>query len=239
MMAIMFVCDQLRTEVWHPDFSTSSQVSPTWTRVTCRGVEITNSLEWAYWLENPVQVILCDACGTEACASGGYVHVSRLPRHVLWSAPQAEPDEVLRFLHRLGALAIPIETWNEWSTTIHELPHADRLAPANYAAIADAWILGPARSTDTILAHLQERLQGGDTLEKEPAIALVEQTLTWLRTNAQTSFDRPLVALEEVGARLETLYFDGPAELDWPAFAFTASDPYIVLDREHLVRIEG
>src|SRR6185436_15369737 len=87
----MFVCDQLRTEVWRPDFSTSEQTSRTWTRVTCRGLQIANSLEWADWLENPVQVILCDACGHAGCASGGYVHVSRLHEHVLWSAPQISP----------------------------------------------------------------------------------------------------------------------------------------------------
>lgn len=79
----MFVCDQLRTEVWHPDFSTSKQASPAWTRVTCRGLQITNSLEWADWEENPVQVILCDACGHQGCASGGYVHVSHLQRPVI------------------------------------------------------------------------------------------------------------------------------------------------------------
>lgn len=242
----MFVCDQLHTEVWHPDFSTSEQVSPTWTRVTCRGVQIANSLEWPDWQDNPVQVILCDACGHEGCASGGYVHVSRLNRHVLWTAAQSSSDaeygndayEIPRMIRSLGALALPIEVWNGWSATIKELPRADRLIEANYAAVADAWVLGPARSTNTLLAHLRDRLVGGTTLDKENAVGLVERTLTYLRRNAQTSFDQPLAGLDELGARLETLYFDGPAEIDWPAFAFVGSDTYIVLDHRHLVRIE-
>lgn len=214
----MFVCDQLRTEVWHPDFSSSEQVSPTWTRVTCRGIEITNSLEWAEWQENPVQVMLCDACGHHGCASGGYVHVSRWQRHVLWTAPQTSSDadyaeaayEIPHVIRNLGALALPVEVWNEWAATIKEVPHADRVVPANYAAIADAWVLGPARSPDTLMAHLRERLVGGTTLEKDVAVSLVEQTLTWFRGNAQRAFDQPFVRLEEVAARLETLYFDGP-----------------------------
>ncbi len=243
----MFVCDELRTEVWHPDFSTSEQVSPTWTRVICRGVQIANSLEWADWLDNPVQVIICDACGHQDCASGGYVHVSRLHRHVLWTGAQRSSDaeyaddayEIPRIIRSLGALALPIEVWDDWSATINEVPHAGSLIPANYAAMADAWVLGPARSTDTLLAHLRERLVGGTTLDKETILALVERTLTSLRRNARSSFSQPLARLDELGARLETLYFDGPAEIDWPAFAFDGSATYIVLDREHLARIEA
>ncbi|HEV7768884.1 MAG TPA: hypothetical protein VGQ76_28075 [Thermoanaerobaculia bacterium] len=41
-----------------------------------------------------------------------------------------------------------------------------------------------------------------------------------------------------VGARVETLYFDGPSELDWPAFAFAGEETYIVLDREHVAKIQ-
>ena len=62
--------------------------------------------------------------------------------------------------------------------------------------------------------------------------------MSYFRANAQTSFDRPLVNPDEVGARIEILYFDGPPELDWPAFAFAGNDTYIALDRQHLARIE-
>ena len=242
----MYVCDQLHTEVWHPDFSSSEQASPTWTRVTCRGVQITNSLEWVNWQENPVQVILCDACGCEGCASGGYVHVSRLHRYVLWTAAQ-NPEvayvddayEVPRLIRSLGALALPVEVWNEWAAAIKEVPHADDIVPANYAAVADAWVLGPARSTNSLLTHLRERLVGGSTLDKEILMDLVERTLTYLRRNAQTSFAQPLARLDELDARLETLCFDGPAKMDWPAFAFAGSDIYIVLDHNYLAKIEA
>ena len=244
MIRFLFVCDQPRTDAWQPDFTASSQMSPTWTRVSCRGLQITNSLEWVEWTENPVQVVLCDVCGQERCASGGWVHVSRLDRHVLWSAPQAtggspraeEGEEVPRFIRTLGAVALPVEIWNGWSAAIPEVPRADRLPPANHAAVADAWILGPARSTPTLLATLQDRLVGGDTLEKPAAIAMVARMMEHLEKNAFVNFPHPVV--EAAGARIETLYFDGPSELDWPAFAFAGEDTYLALTRELMVQVD-
>lgn len=66
---------------------------------------------------------------------------------------------------------------------------------------------------------MEEHLVGGDTMEKDEAIAAVEQILATFRVRAHETFDLPLASLAGTGARLETLYFDGPAELDWPAFA--------------------
>jgi hypothetical protein len=72
--------------------------------------------------------------------------VSRLDRYVLWSAAQRTSDdehsydafEIPRMIRTCGALAIPIDAWNEWSATIREVPRAESLTPANHAAVADA-----------------------------------------------------------------------------------------------------
>lgn len=243
----MFVCDQLQTDVWQPNFRTSEQDNPTWTRVTVGHHQIANALEWIEWTRNPVQVILCDGCGSEGCASGGYVHVSRLGRYVLWSAPQFDDDseepaevrEILYYMRTLGALAIPLDTWNAWSAERRfNMPHAGRLPPANHTAVADAWILGPGRSPDAIVSRLNEQLLGCDTLANDDAISLVERVTASLLAKAHSPFEEPLVSPAEVGARLETLYFDGPSELDWPAFAFAGTNLYLALDRQHLIRME-
>ncbi len=228
----MFVCHDLRTETWSPDFYSSGQASPVWTRVTSGATLITNSLEWVEWEDNPVQVVLCDACGHVHCASGGYVHVSRLGDFILWSSPQTPEEEPPYVLRTLGALAIPVATWNLWSAGIPDVPHADRLVRANPAAVADAWILGPARTTDSIVRYLREQLVGGDTLEKDAAIALVERALASLGTS-EPAFE----VVSSAGARLETLYFDGPRDLDWTAFAFAGAETFLALDREHFVRV--
>src|SRR5688572_22598831 len=81
----MIACEDAVLETWRPDFSSSSQRDPTWTRATCFGAVLCNSLEWPEWLENPVQVCLWEACGHAGCESGGYVHVSRLGSHMLWT----------------------------------------------------------------------------------------------------------------------------------------------------------
>jgi hypothetical protein len=222
----MFVCEELRTETWRPNFSGSGQDDPTWTRVLCRNFVITNSLEWVLWRKNPVLVVLCEACGDAGCASGGIVHVSRLDRHVLWSAPQDDRvDHAAGFLRSRGALAIPIETWNGWP-----VPRAEQLVIANHAAVADAWVLGAGRAPASIVALLKERLVGGDTLEKDAAIALVERVLAGCQAKADAPFEQPLLSIADAGARIETLYFDGPRELDWPAFAFAGGTMYLALD---------
>ena len=92
----MLLYDKPSLEKWSPDFSSSGQSSPVWTRLKYGQVELCNSLEWTDWTPNPVQVQICDACGTPGCASGGYVHISVLNDLVLWTVPQPSGDQWTR-----------------------------------------------------------------------------------------------------------------------------------------------
>lgn len=118
------------------------------------------------------------------------------------------------------------------------MPVFDRIVRANHAAVADAWGLGPARACQSIVAYLKEHMVGGDTMEKEEAIASVERGLGSFRARSHQPFEQPIVALAEVEARLEPLYYDGPVELDWPAIAFVGGETQIALDRQHITRVE-
>ncbi len=238
----MRICADLSLREWTPDFSSSGQPSPTWTSVRCLGKEICNSLEGPEWTENPVQVLLCDACGIEGCASGGYVHLSRLDGFVLWTAPQIPMDPLDEwtetqygpafFLGRLGAIAIPEDTWNGWRSLVDGVPSVSQLPPANGPALADAWRLGPGRPMHVgeLLPMLQARLLGCDTLETVDAI---ERVRRWLERLGDGPIAGTLRRPDAVDARVETLYFDGPAEQDWPAFAVRDDVEFILLDREH------
>ena len=133
------ICEDAVVERWNPDFSSSGQRSPIWHRVVCGQRVITNSLEWVGWGGNPVQVILCDACGHPGCASGGYVHLSRLAEYVLLTSPQTDAsctemssELAPRFLRTLGAIAIDGTTWNNWSDGVPQLVKSEQLerAPA-------------------------------------------------------------------------------------------------------------
>lgn len=223
----MFVCRDIDAVDWRPDFSSSAQANPEWFRVQCGDTELTNAVNWIDWSENPVQVILCDACGHEGCSSGGYVHVSRLEDYVLWTAPQVDLDEAcregtylpLRAIERHGAIALPLEAWHQLRAIAGAMPDIRSLPSANARALAEAWALGAGRPSNVMElgSMLRTRLVGADTLEKEDAVALVERTLAdFLAQRAYT-----IVSVEALSARVEKLYFDGPASEDWPAFAIT------------------
>ncbi len=126
------ICSDPELVDWTPDFSSSGQSSPRWTEVRCRGERLTNALNWVEWSENPVQVVLCEACGVTGCATGGYVHVARLDDLVLWTAPHVDPEDEFEshqytpseFIVRHGAVAIPVATWDRWRVRF-DLPPAE------------------------------------------------------------------------------------------------------------------
>jgi len=239
----MKVCSDISLETWRPEFSSSGQANPTWTRIRCLGNELCNSLEWAEWAENPVQVVLCDACGSVGCASGGYTHVSQLDDFILWTTPQiAASDDwtTSRYapasaLAQLGAIAIAKSTWELWKVRVSQLPDVSVFSKANGAALADAWRLGPGRprSIEDLVPMLRARLLGCDTMEPREAIDRVQRWIERLAADAATPVAGVLRPPQEVGAQIEILYFDGPTEQDWPALAIRGSADFLLLDREH------
>ena len=239
----MKVCSDPTLTHWTPDFSSSGQASPDWTKVSCAGVEVCNSLEWVDWSQNPVQVRLCDACGSPGCDLGGYIHISRLGDFVLWTTPQIDAiDEFgtpryapASALKHLGAIAIPADLWTRWRTVAPEVPQASTFPEANRWALADAWILGGDRpiGRDALAPMLRSRLLGCDTMEPSQAIDRVQWWVDHLSAPPTTRATGALRAPEEIGARIETLYFDGPSNRDWPAFAIRDEAEFLLLDRQH------
>src|SRR5262249_49678218 len=151
--------------------------SPTWTRVRYGQVELCNSLEWADWTVNPVQVQICDACGTPGCASGGYIHISALNALVLWTLPQ--PDGIWESdtfdttpTERFGSLAFPQPVWESFRSAAHEVPDIETLPRSDGNAVRDAWIAAPGRPKvpHDLLPWLRSHLLAADTLE--PAVAI-------------------------------------------------------------------
>ena len=238
----MVLGDDAALEQWRPNFSSSGQANPAWTRVTWSKVVLCNSLEWVQWLENPVQVELCDACGTAGCASGSYVHVSRLGAHVLWTPPQVdELDEWTRDRHRtawpirrFGPIVISDSTWERWRDSVPQLPELSRLPRTTSRAVLDAWLLGfkGERNAKTLLASLESRVLGADSFDAGTALQLIEKTLTELTRDAGNPLDGRLARAADVGARVEVLYFDGPADDDWPALAVIGEQIVPAFSRE-------
>lgn len=241
----MIDCDNAVLQQWHPDFSSSQQENPSWTRVTCREVVLCNTLEWVQWLENPVQVVLCEACGYDGCASGGYAHISRLGDHILWTRPQInESDDWERVqyqpawpLRRFGAVIIAVPTWAQWRVQVSDLPSAEQMFAATGRELIDAWLLGArgehrVASANELVPLLRGRVLASDSLDADAAVDRVADMLAELSSLGAGRVSGRIARAAEVGARPEVLYFDGPGEEDWPALALIGSRIVPAFSRE-------
>ena len=229
----MISADQAQLAQWTPDFSSSGQLSPTWTRATLDGQELTNSLEYVDWLEgNPVQVILCEDCGFSQCASGGYLNVSRLGDVVLWSSPQVDLDDKWEAseyapshaLRRLGAVVVTDATWSRWGETVAEGLPEPQWPQATRRELLDAWLLelrGRSRveGPSEVVPMLRKGLLAADSTTADAAIGRVAQALDWLQAEPHSVLTGSLVALPVDDMTIESLYFDGPGHEDWPCLA--------------------
>jgi hypothetical protein len=238
----MLVCRSAGLETWNPDFSSSEQADPTWTRVVVPRGEVTNALGWIDWEGNPVQVILCEACGCAGCATGGYVHVSRLCDWLLWTTPQPAkhgPDDLPGerehpLVRRHGGLVVPGEEWERWRHQVTDLPAMEQFPSANGQVLADAWrmsVVGPGRasSLSEVVPTLRKHLVHSDSLGVDGAIEAVEGAVARLDARADEELRGGLVSPESLAVRIETLYFDGPNATAWPALALGEGEPLLVL----------
>lgn len=228
----MIICDRPVIETWSPNFSDSDVAAPVWTRIKFGQAVLCNALEWTEWNVNPVQVELCDYCGTVGCASGGYVNVSILGDLILWTMPIKSSGAEAQFaelypatvIEKYGAVAFPEATWAVIRNATKAVPHASRLPCSIGRACRDAWAIAHSRpkSVERLPALLRARLLASDTLEVDEAIRAIEFWLKWFNDRSTTPIDAVLADPESIGATIEKLYFDGPGADDWSALARTS-----------------
>ncbi|MEM7248930.1 MAG: hypothetical protein AAF533_26610 [Acidobacteriota bacterium] len=239
----MLTCHDLEYTSWSPDFSSSGQRNPHWTKVTCAGVVLTTSLEWTEWAENPIQVFPCEECGHDGCEPGGYVHVSRLGDHVLWSRPLLDEDDEWGreeytppdSIREHGVLVFSREVWNGLHERRGRVPPQAALVPATRRVLADCWrASAPFRTErlDEMLPFLRERLDCGDSLAPDEALRLSSRLIEWLMEAPDAPVVGELRAPSTLGAVLETLQLDGGRGWRWPAFALRGDEPLLALSRE-------
>jgi hypothetical protein len=65
--------------------ASSEQAALPYDALLAEGVELAHMLGSIDWKEEPVQVDLCEACGSPGCASGGYVAIRRLGPFVVFA----------------------------------------------------------------------------------------------------------------------------------------------------------
>jgi len=84
---------------------------------------------------------------------------------------------------------------------------------------------------------LRQRTLACDSLAPDVAVRRVEDWLNYLLSFASVPFPVTLKSPGELGAKLETLYFDGPSGEDWVALALGSERDYVVLDDEHVLAL--
>lgn len=225
----MLLCDLPTIETWSPDFSTSGLHNPVWTRVRYERTILCNSLEWTEWRDDPVQVEICDACGTVHCASGGYVHVTILGDVVLWTMPRhattiAEWEGRVfpaTAIEKFGSVAFPVGVWESFRVAAVEVPALGSLARADGHALGDAWAVGQTRpkAVDRLVPMLRACLLAADTLGVAEAIGWIDHWLRWFDERAGSAVEGVLATPASAGAIIEKLYFDAPGTADWTALA--------------------
>jgi hypothetical protein len=228
----MLVCEAPEFVRWQPNFSSSGQENPDWTKLICAGVELSNAITWVEWFEEDepaVQVQLCEACGIAGCQSGGYAHVSRLGKHVLWTHPHVDPsDSFASYQYRPsevvakhGAVAFPIPQWNSWGEELGGLPHATKFAGATRRDLLPAWqseapLFGRWDSPDQLLSLARERAVAGEPSETSDVLESLDTLVRWFREKPDDVVDGELVPLGAGERTVETLYFDVPDTFDRP-----------------------
>jgi hypothetical protein len=225
----VLVCVEPEFVAWRPDFSSSEQASPHWTRVLCGEVELTNAINAVDWLdrERAVQVELCESCGFVGCASGGYVHVSRLESHVLWTPAHidlSDPFEGSWYRPSVavsghGGVAIAVADWEAWRQQFPALPPAVEFPPTLRRDLLAAWrgeaqIFGQFDSQDDLVELARARAIAADPSSLEDALAQFEAVALWLQLEPDAPVEGALVRGAVRGARIETLYLDVPDTFD-------------------------
>jgi hypothetical protein len=235
----MLVCVTPELVPWQPNFSSSGQSDPDWTRLVCGGIELSNAVSWVDWLEEPaVQVQLCESCGISGCESGGYVHVSRLGRYLLWTQPHIDAsDAVEAYQYRAsnavrehGAVAISVDDWSQWRDRLTGLPRPEGFPTATRRDLLDAWQaeapgFGRWDHPDQLLSLVREWAVAAEPSETGEALQCLEALVQWFRAEPDAAVEGELVLVGDGELTVETLYldvpdtFDRPALLEWTALA--------------------
>jgi hypothetical protein len=204
----MLVCNAPELERWRPDFSSSEQPSPDWTRVMSGDTQLVNGLEAVEWDENPVQVAVCETCGYTDCAFGGYVHVSRAGSYVVWSEPRLPGEEPEHEEHqyaasaaivRHGAVVVPAAVWASWPG----VPALEALPVTRRGDLVGAWHASAPPREDAI---------GTDLGVLADALAVVEAVERWFDADPDASVGDLVPVGGDGGV---TIFYDGPRFTEW------------------------
>ncbi|MCO6438318.1 MAG: hypothetical protein J5J06_14580 [Phycisphaerae bacterium] len=236
-------------DTWSPDFSSSGQQNPTWTRAVTCGQVLCNSMERVEWAGgNPVQVLLCEQCGCAGCNSHGYVQITRLSDSIIWTRPVFDSDiggayRCLDALGGNGAIHVPETIWTEWQQRFDSLPDLSVFPRTTRSELIDAWLLemppcyraaegvsagdltvSPLARARLLIPNARDRLLACTSMDVPAAQRLLDRILKWAESGPAAPIDG---AIRRRDVEMEALYLDGHGTEDWHAFAIAGGNVYL------------
>lgn len=243
----MFFCEDPKIIRWSPDFSSSGQANPNWTKVVCHEVELCNSLEACEWESNPVQIHLCEECGFAGCYVGGYVHISCIGSHLFWTDPQIEIEDEFNqrqygrawYLNQKGPILLPISVWNQWEQTVSSLPTSKVFAITTGRCIGDAWRLSmggqlEVKDFNNLFHILKDKPIASDDYDLRTTQIYCNDIVSWLERHWDKPLNGSLRKASELDVKVHTIYLDGTRVKEWPAFYIYDGKPWPAFGKEWL-----
>lgn len=215
------------------------------TGVRCRGALLTNSLEdaefpWGPGDDGCGQLRIC-SCGIRGCEIGGYVQMYRTDRYLLWTRcldPESmhSDEATVEAIEQFGPILMPWSIWLQWCDRVLDLDPNCPFPTITWQAITHAWVSHhlfggrlPHQRYDSLLPFLDRELLACDTLAIGDALAKVNALD---RHYPSTPVSGEFFRYSECDATPETLYFNGPKDQDWTAFAWVDRQLVPSFDKE-------
>lgn len=223
----MIYCDSPNLEEWlAPQQETFPQ--PTWTKLYADGILLSNSIEFANWIADPVEPIVCEACWNSACSRSGLARIVRIGNYLLWLPPRL--SDIDGFWAKMltddnliaQTVLMPIEVWNDLRKKFQHLPAAEHYGIASRADLGVLWLSEMpeairSRDLNAIDGRLRESL-ASDPLDLGMAKEIIKSMVDWILQGPRLTANGRILRTQSSGHPINTIYFDGPEYAEWHAF---------------------
>lgn len=223
----MIIARQLTLEEWHPISSLwPDRPAPTWTRLKCDGIELSNSIECADWKSDPINLIVCETC-LDLDGWCQLAHLVRTDDQLLWMQPYYSriPGLALDDLDRRSvenSILMDRALWDEVSWQFDDMPGFDTVRRITRRDLHHLWkqqlpAYVPRGLSSSQRLEFYRMCLASHPLEGPSAIDLALEML-----DAPEPPEEPLsgvfVPVDPNSSDFQSYYFDGDQVSEWRAF---------------------
>jgi hypothetical protein len=198
-------------------------------------VELSNWIEIADWVSDPIVPFVCTECFQPGCAFHGLAHVIETDDQVVWMKPyglssdryfceEIDNDQMIR-----ETMIFPRKIWDAVAIDHPELPHFDRIFQVTNIDLYYLWIQNlpsflqqgfrswTREGLPTAFARLEENCVAGDPVELDSALKIVREMLLSCPEIPEL-MRGSLRRMDDLDLPVQTFYFDLEGYPEWKAF---------------------